>query len=69
MIEPEATPACVNSSITQTLSFGDVEDPISNVSQLLAENQTFRMHEELGTGPGFYYIWDKKEKVKSEADK
>ena len=60
-IDPEATPACVNSCITQTLSFGDVEDPHSNVSQLLAENQTFRMHEELGTGPRFYYIWDKKE--------
>ena len=26
--------------------------------RLLAENQHFRMHEELGTGPGFYYLWD-----------
>ena len=33
------------------------------VSQLLAENQHFRMHEELGTGPGFYYLWDKKEEA------
>ena len=24
-----------------------------------ADNQHFRMHEELGTGPGFYYLWDK----------
>jgi phenylacetyl-CoA:acceptor oxidoreductase subunit 1 len=30
------------------------------VSQLLAENQFFRMHEELGTEPGFYYLWDRK---------
>ena len=60
-IDPEATPACVNSCISQTLSFGDLDDPHSNVAHLLAENQTFRMHEELGTGPGFYYIWDKKE--------
>ena len=29
------------------------------MSQLLAQNQHFRMHEELGTGPGFYYLWDK----------
>lgn len=58
-IDPEATPACVNSCIAKALHFGDVEDPASNVSQLLAENQTFRMHEELGTGPGFYYLWDK----------
>ena len=41
------------------MHFGDIEDPQSNVSQLLAENQHFRMHEELGTGPGFYYLWDK----------
>jgi hypothetical protein len=29
------------------------------VSRLLAENQHFRMHEALGTGPGFHYLWDK----------
>ena len=58
-IDPEATPACVNSCIAGALHFGDVEDPDSNVAQLLAENQHFRMHEELGTGPGFYYLWDK----------
>jgi phenylacetyl-CoA:acceptor oxidoreductase subunit 1 len=40
------------------MSFGDSDDPHSNVSQLLAENQHFRMHEELGTGPGFHYLWD-----------
>ncbi len=58
-VDPEATPACVNSCIAQALHFGDVEDPQSNVSQLLAENQNFRIHEELGTGPRFYYLWDK----------
>ena len=58
-VDPEATPACVNSCIAQALHFGNVEDPGSNVSQLLAENQFFRMHEELGTDPGFYYLWDR----------
>ena len=58
-VDPEATPACVNSCIAQALHFGDIEDPDSNVSQLLAENQHFRLHEELGTGPRFYYLWDK----------
>jgi len=57
-VDPEATPACVNACIAQALAFGDVDDPASNVSQLLAQNQHFRMHEELGTGPGFHYIWD-----------
>jgi phenylacetyl-CoA:acceptor oxidoreductase 27-kDa subunit len=59
-VDPEATPACVNSCIAQALSFGDVEDPHSNVAQLLAQHESFRMHEELKTGPGFFYIWDRK---------
>ncbi|MFZ4481195.1 MAG: 4Fe-4S dicluster domain-containing protein [Rhodoferax sp.] len=58
-VDPAATPACVNSCIADALAFGDLEDPNSNVSQLLAKNQSFRMHEELGTGPGFHYLWDK----------
>ena len=58
-VDPEATPACVNSCIANALHFGDLEDKSSNVSQLLAENHFFRMHEELGTEPGFYYLWDR----------
>jgi phenylacetyl-CoA:acceptor oxidoreductase subunit 1 len=58
-IDPEATPACVNACIASALVFGDLDDPQSNVSELLDEHQHFRMHEELGTGPGFYYVWDK----------
>ena len=58
-VDPEATPACVNSCIANALHFGDVEDKNSNVSQMLAENQSFRMHEELGTEPGFHYLWDR----------
>ena len=57
-IDPEATPACVNACIAQALVFGDIEDENSNVSQLLARSQHFRMHEELGTGPNMRYIWD-----------
>ena len=49
----------MNACIASALAFGDVDDPASNVSQLLAGNQHFRMHEELGTGPGFYYLWDR----------
>jgi len=58
-INPEATPACVNSCIAGALHFGDVDDPASNIAELLAENQFFRMHEELATGPNLYYLWDK----------
>ena len=57
-IDPEATPACVNSCIAGALTFGDIEDADSNVSTLLRENRHFRMHEDLGTGPGIYYLYD-----------
>ena len=57
--DPEVTPACVNSCISGAMVFGDIDDPESNVNKLLAETQHFRMHEELGTEPGVYYVWDR----------
>ena len=69
-VDPQATPACVNSCIADALHFGDVEDPESNVSVLLKENKHFRMHDELKTGSGFYYLWESAEgdsKAGSEA--
>ncbi len=57
--DPEATPVCVQSCISGAMRFGDIDDPNSGVSRLLAENQWFRMHESEATGPGFYYLWDK----------
>jgi phenylacetyl-CoA:acceptor oxidoreductase subunit 1 len=57
-VDPVATPACVNACIADALVFGDRDDPHSNVSRLLANSRHFRMHEELGTGPGFHYVWD-----------
>lgn len=56
---PDATPVCAASCISGALSFGDLDDPDSNVSRLLRENRHLRMHEDAGTGPGFYYLWDK----------
>jgi len=56
-IDPEATPACVNACIADALSFGDVEDENSNVTQLLRSHDYFRMHEELELDSGFYYLW------------
>ncbi|CAA7625373.1 Phenylacetyl-CoA:acceptor oxidoreductase [Magnetospirillum sp. LM-5] len=55
----EATPACVQGCISGALRFGDLHDPDSDVSQLIKTNKYFRQHEEEGTGPGFYYLWDK----------
>ncbi|TAK82009.1 MAG: 4Fe-4S dicluster domain-containing protein [Betaproteobacteria bacterium] len=59
-VDSDATPACVNSCIAGALAFGDLEDARSPVSELLARTEYFRMHEELGTEPGFYYIVDDK---------
>ena len=56
-LEPRATPACVNACIADALHFGDLDDPDSNVSRLLRTQGHFRMHEELGTEPGFYYLY------------
>ena len=58
-VDPLATPACVNSCIADALHFGDIDDPNSNVSRLLREQKHFRMHEEIGTEPGFYYVYEK----------
>jgi phenylacetyl-CoA:acceptor oxidoreductase subunit 1 len=55
-VDPLATPACVNACIADALHFGDADDPDSNVSRLLREQKHFRMHEELGTEPRFYYV-------------
>lgn len=57
--DPAATPVCVNSCIADALSFGDIDEPSSNVRQLLAGHAHFQMHEELGTAPGFYYLLDR----------
>ena len=57
-IDPQATPACVNSCIADALHFGDMDDPHSNVSKLLLEHKHYRMHEDVGTGPGLFYLWN-----------
>ena len=57
--DPRATPACVNACIADALHFGDLDDPDSNVSRLLREQKSFRMHAELGTEPGFHYLYGK----------
>ncbi len=65
-VDADATPVCVNSCIAEALHFGDIEDPESKVSRLLARNNQFRMHEELGTEPGFYYLWNNREKNRAD---
>jgi phenylacetyl-CoA:acceptor oxidoreductase subunit 1 len=67
-VDPRATPACVNACIADALHFGDLDDPDSNVSRLLKEQKSFRMHAELGTEPGFHYLYGKANDAESDAD-
>lgn len=48
-------PACVEVS-DGAIVFGDLEDPESEIRELLGENYTIRRKQGLGTGPSVYYI-------------
>jgi len=48
-------PACVEAS-HGILAFGDLNDPDSNVRNLLKSNYTIRRKQGMGTGPSVYYI-------------
>lgn len=54
--DPEATPQCVRFCLAEALHFGNLDDPQSEVSKLLRENKTARLHPELGTDPCAFYI-------------
>jgi molybdopterin-containing oxidoreductase family iron-sulfur binding subunit len=50
-------PACVEAvQDTKAIVFGDLEDPNSEVRELLHEHFTIRRKPELGTNPNVYYI-------------
>lgn len=55
-LDRAATPACVNICPVEARTFGDLNDPNSHISQVIKNNPTFRLREELGTEPNVYYI-------------
>ena len=56
--DQEASPACLINCTANAIYFGNLNDPDSEISQLINNNKTVCLQEELGTGPSFYYILD-----------
>ena len=56
-VDLEATPACAASCISQAIRFGDFNDPDSTVSQLVREQPSLQINEELGTNPQIRYLY------------
>ncbi len=55
-LEKGLLPACVSNCPVKTYTFGDLNDPESDVSKLLYNELSFRLAEEHGTKPSVYYI-------------
>ncbi len=55
-LEKGLEPACVATCPVKALHFGDLEDPRSNVSKILAKRRAYRLLEDKGTKPRVYYV-------------
>jgi len=52
----EVVPACAEACPAHAISFGDLDDSNSNISQLLASRQWVRLREDMGTRPKVFYL-------------
>ena len=55
-VDREATPVCVNNCQARALTFGDLDDPNSEVRRLIRERGGFQLHPEYETDPSIYYV-------------
>lgn len=55
-VEEGREPACVEACPVEARSFGDLDDPSSNISHLIASRHGFQLLPELGTDPNLYYL-------------
>ncbi len=49
-------PACVANCMAKARTFGDLEEPNSEVSKLIRDRGGYQLYPELGTGPSVYYL-------------
>ncbi|MCK4501237.1 4Fe-4S dicluster domain-containing protein [Candidatus Babeliales bacterium] len=52
----EVVPACVEACPAKARTFGDLDNPHSEVSELLATRDAIRLREAMGTQPKVYYL-------------
>ena len=48
--------ACAEACPARAIGFGDLDDPDSEVSKLLASREWIRLREEMGTSPKVFYL-------------
>lgn len=49
-------PACVANCAARARTFGDLDDPQSDISRLIRERSSFTLHPEAGTKPNVHYL-------------
>ena len=49
-------PACTEACPARTRTFGDLDDPDSEVSKLLRSRRNYQLRADLGTNPQVYYL-------------
>ena len=55
-VDPDASPVCVGACIADALTFGDLDDPDSEISTLIASRGGLQLLEEMKTDPAVYYL-------------
>ncbi|MBI2915092.1 MAG: 4Fe-4S dicluster domain-containing protein [Firmicutes bacterium] len=55
-LEQGKEPACVVTCMSKARTFGNLNDPQSAVSKLIADRRAYRLKQDLGTGPSVYYL-------------